>query len=250
MDPDSQESLPQVAQFLKVHQDVFFMRDELIKHLRGEIEERFGDLVIPALKDASLDDLISAVGEKLGQDPATLAIRTLARLPLPIYITTVPSNLLAQALEAAGKQPVVELCRWNDYVEQIPSIFDADREPDYRPTPQRPLVYHLFGRLSEPDSLVITEDDYFDYLIGVTANNDLIPPVVRRALADSALLFLGFDLDEWDFRVLFRTVMLRQGGDARRDYAHVAAQIDPESGRIIEPEDSESNCVNSVKFGI
>ena len=236
MDPDSQESLPQVAQFLKVHQDVFFMRDELTEHLRGEIERRFGDLVAPADKDASLDDVISAVGKKLAQDPATFAIRTLASLPLPIYITTVPSNLLAQALAAAGKQPVVELCRWNDCVEQIPSIFDADREPDYRPTPQRPLVYHLFGRLSEPDSLVITEDDYFDYLIGVTSRNDLIPGVVRRALADSALLFLGFDLDEWDFRVLFRTVMQREGSEARRDYAHVAAQIDPESSHIIEPE--------------
>ena len=236
MNPDSQESLPQVAQFLKVNQDVFFMRDELTKHLRGEIDKRFGSLVPPALKDASLDDVISAVGQSLAQDPATLAIRTLAGLPLPIYITTNPSNLLAQALEAAGKKPVVELCRWNDTVEQIPSIFDADREPDYRPTPQRPLVYHLFGRLSEPDSLVITEDDYFDYLIGVTSRNDLIPGVVRRALADSALLFLGFDLDEWDFRVLFRTVMLREGGAARRDYAHVAAQIDPESGHIIEPD--------------
>ena len=64
---------------------------------------------------------------------------------------------------------------WSD----LPSIFDADasRLP---PPVERPLVYHLFGRLGEPDSLVITEDDYFDYLIGVTSNNDLIPGVVRR----------------------------------------------------------------------
>ena len=154
----------------------------------------------------------------------------------PIYITTIPSNLLADALVAAGKQPVVELCRWNDDVEQIPSIFDADREPDYRPTPERPLVYHLFGRLSEPDSLVLTEDDYFDYLIGVTSRNDLIPAVVRRGLADSALLFLGFDLDDWDFRVVFRSLMSQEGRNRRSKYAHVAAQIDPESSRITEAE--------------
>ena len=101
---------------------------------------------------------------------------------------------------------------------------------------ERPLVFHLFGRLGEPDSLVITEDDYFDYLIGVTSNNDLIPGVVRRALADSALLFLGFGLDDWDFRVLFRSIINRQGSRRRNLYAHVAAQIDPEAGRIQEPE--------------
>jgi hypothetical protein len=97
-------------------------------------------------------------------------------------------------------------------------------------------VYHLFGRLHEPDSLILTEDDYFDYLIGVTSGKDLIPGVVRRALADTALLFLGFQMDDWNFRVLFRSIMSQEGRGRRRGYAHVAAQIDPEEGRILEPE--------------
>ena len=86
----------------------------------------------------------------------------LADLPCPIYITTDMSTLLADALRAAGKDPQIELCRWNEDVEQLPSIYDD--EPDYRPTEQRPLVYHLFGIHDEPDSMVLTEDDYFDYL--------------------------------------------------------------------------------------
>ena len=236
MDPNSRESLPQVAQFLAVNQEVTFMRDELVNYLRSELDRRFGSLLPVEQRDAPLDDAISAVGKQLAGDPVTQVIRALASMPLSIYITTNPSNLLADALAAAGKQPVVELCRWNDDVEQISSIFDTDREPDYRPIPQRPLVYHLFGRLSEPDSLVLTEDNYFDYLIGVTSRNDLIPPVVRRALADSALLFLGFDLDDWDFRVVFRSLMSQEGRNRRSKYAHIAAQIDPESGRITEAE--------------
>ena len=43
-------------------------------------------------------------------------------------------------------------------------------------------MYHLFGVHDEPDSLVLTEDDYFDYLIGVTTNKELIPIAVRQAL--------------------------------------------------------------------
>ncbi len=124
--------------------------------------------------------------------------------------------------------------RWNSYLEDLPSIYDD--EPNYRPTAQRPLIYHLFGNLEEPDSLVLTEDDYFDYLIGVTSNKDLIPAVVRRALVDTALLFLGFQMEDWNFRVLFRSIMSREGRSRRRDYAHVAAQVTPEEGRILEPE--------------
>lgn len=234
MDPESRESLPQVAQYLAVDQEVSFMRDALTKHLSAEIARRTG---APSLRDlASLDEALSLAGAQAASGPDVRTIRALAGLPLPIYLTTDTSNLLADALTAAGKQPVVEICRWNDDVEQVSSIFDADREPDYRPTPERPLVYHLFGRLKMPDSLVITEDDYFDYLIGVTSRNDLIPAVVRRALTDSALLFLGFDLYDWDFRVLFRSVMSREGRNRRSRYAHIAAQIDPESSRIAEPD--------------
>ena len=60
--------------------------------------------------------------------------------------------------------------------------------PTSAPTVDRPLVYYLFGRFDDPRSLVLTEDDYFDYLIGLTRNNELVPAVVRRALVDTALL--------------------------------------------------------------
>ncbi len=234
MDPDSRDSLPQVAQYVAVDQDVSTMQRALIEHLAAEVRRRFGGILSPEQGHAALDEMISAVGQQLGTNPVTQPLRLLASFPLPIFITTIFGNFLADALKAAGKNPVVEMCRWNDYLEQQPSIFES--EPDYRPTPERPLVYHLFGRLSDPDSLVLTEDDYFDYLIGVTSRNDLIPGVVRRALTDSALLFLGFDLDDWDFRVLFRSIMSREGSSRRSKYAHVAAQIDPEGSRISEPD--------------
>jgi hypothetical protein len=101
-------------------------------------------------------------------------------------------------------------------------------------------VYHLFGVNDEPDSLVLTEDDYFDYLIGVTTNKELIPIAVRQALADTALLFLGFRIDDWNFRVLFRSIMSQEGRNRRRKYAHIAGQIMPEEGRFLEPERARS----------
>ena len=234
MAPHSRESLPQVAQYLATDQDVSFVRDELEDHLRREMWSQFGDSLSPDMEHAPLNDLINQVGKQQAKDKLT-PFQTLAKLPIPIYVNTNPGDLLPEALRAEGKEPVIELCRWNEELIDLPSIFD-DRESYYRPTPERPLVYYLFGRISEPDSLVLTEDDYFDFLIGVTANKDLIPEVVRRALTDTALLFLGFNMDEWDFRVLFRSIMNREGRGRRSRYAHIAAQINPEEGRILEPE--------------
>jgi hypothetical protein len=234
--PDERDDLPQVAQFLSVNQDRNFPRDELSEYLRKELQQRYAGGLPDSLrgKDASLDELINAVGAKRRAELPVEPHKVLAQLPFPIYITTNPDNLLVEALREAGKDPQVELCPWNEYVEQAGSL--SESQPDYRPTPEKPLVYYLFGRFGEPDSLVLTEDDYFDYLIGVTGNKDLIPSAVRRKLADTALLFLGFQMDDWDFRVLYRSIMGQEGRGRRSRYAHVAAQIDPEGGRILEPE--------------
>jgi hypothetical protein len=54
-------------------------------------------------------------------------------------------------------------------------------------------------------------------------------------MVDSALLILGFSLDDWNFRVLFRSIM-SQEGNLLGNYSHVAVQIDPEDSRIGDPE--------------
>jgi hypothetical protein len=43
-------------------------------------------------------------------------------------------------------------------------------------------------------------------------------------------------MDEWNFRVLFHGILSQQGGSRRDRYSHIAAQIEPEEGRILEPE--------------
>lgn len=229
MEPSDREELPNVAQFLAATQDRDTPHAELKRYLEGAILRRFPD--VPA--GAKLDQLIEFIGAQRRRESATEPHRVLASLPFAVYITTNPDTLLESALKEAGKSPESEICRWNSDLLTLPSIYD--NEPDYRPDVNRPLVYHLFGLLSVPDSVVLTEDDYFDYLIGVTSNKDLIPGVVRAALANSALLFLGFQIDGWNFRVLFRSIMNQEGGGRRARYKHVAAQVDLEQGRILDP---------------
>lgn len=230
--PYATEDLPEVAQYIAVDQARFLVHDELEQSLKEELERRFGLQLAPGLQNGPLTDLVSAVGaitRQSAHDPHVV----IANLPFPVYITTNPDSLLIDALKAAGKEPQVELCQWNDNMTRE-SL--AQSNSSYVPDEKHPLVFCLFGQYSDPESQVITEDDYFDYLIGVTSNKDLIHHEVKRMLTDSALLFLGFQLDDWNFRVLYRSIMSQEGGNRRKNLPHIAAQIDPEEGRLIEPE--------------
>jgi hypothetical protein len=235
MAPYERDRLPDVAQYLAVNAGEYdFPRRELGHYLHQELVRRhFGGVLPDDLRRATLEELLTVAWKRLCARNPDEPHAVLARLPFPVYISTTPNNLLAEALIAAGKRPEVEICYWNEELQPSPSVYDA--EPGFVPSVERPLIYHLFGHLRQPESVVVAEDDFFDYLIGVTGNKDLIPPVVRRARTDSALLFLGFQLDDWDFRVLFRSIMGQEGRTRRKRYAHVAAQINPEEERILEP---------------
>ncbi|MCE7983700.1 MAG: hypothetical protein DYG89_21200 [Caldilinea sp. CFX5] len=192
------------------------------------------------------DLTFSAIAHQLGypqvvdvnRDP----LRLLAEMPLPIYITTCYHDFLEVALSTTGrKTPVSEIFYWNDTLYHIPSIWD--REAGYQPTPERPLVYHLYGIDAYPESLVVSEDDYFDcferlttlpYLVNSSNNNSsnanpqnnkgALPAPIKIAIAGRSLLLLGYAIDDWDFRVLFRG-LIQSVRAARVGNSNVAKSI-------------------------
>lgn len=232
------EELASVAQFLAVNQGPLFLRDELLDYVRYELLERYGGRLSTATASGSLDELVTAAGEYRRSADWFEPHAVLARLPFKIFIDATRTSLLADALTAERKDPKVELYRWRDSDDDglwPESVFD-DPASRYTPSPERPLVYHLFGHAQYPDTLVITEDDYFDFLISANRDRELIPEGVRRAFTDSALLFLGFRTDEWSFRVLFRSIQSQEGKTRRVRYSHVAVQIDPEEEQTVDPD--------------
>jgi hypothetical protein len=239
MAPHDREDLPHVAQFLKFTLMKSFPYNGISKYLHQQIIERYDDILTPELrklKAKEVSKLLEFVGKDRREHNLDEPHRVLSRLPFKVYITTNLDNLLSEALHEVKKTPHTELCPWNEFIER-----QSEDGDESEPTVQDPLVYHLFGQLNEPDSIVLTEDDYFDYLIGVTENKSLIHDEVLRAKTDSLLLFLGFQIDDWAFRVIFRSIMrmpgvkagLRRGKNA--EIKHVAVQINPDEDRILDP---------------
>jgi len=161
----------------------------------------------------------------------------LAELPLRVYMTTNYDDFMLRALKNRNREPKVESCRWNELVRKKSTLF---ADPEYRPSSANPLVFHLHGQWDQVESMVLTEDDYLDFLVslwadgaqfgrGTTAQQvGLVPPVVQEALTNASLLFIGYRLQDWDFRVLHRGLLARLPPGLQR--LSVTVQLPPPEG--------------------
>ncbi len=164
----------------------------LRNEVAAELRRRFKLDDLPA--SAPVGKLFQAAADR---NPALMEpYRILANLPLSMYITTTPDNLLADALcKSRGEGSTrVEYSRWNARAVW-PRPLDA-QQPAYEPSPECPLLYYLFGSLALPKSVAVTEDDYFDHLLSMSRRDRMPPIVVNRRLVDTTLLFLGFHIAE------------------------------------------------------
>jgi hypothetical protein len=240
LSPQDREVLPRVAQYVVTNQSPAYIPIAVREVIRDELVRRFADELPAEWREKSswsysqveqaLDWVAEKSWEKKPQDP----YRLLAQMRLPIYITAGTVDLMRRALIDAGADPQVRICPWNKWIPKDKVIYEET------PTPEKPLVYHLFGHLDVPNSMVYAEDRYFDYLIGVTLNKSLIPSAVRAALSSTSLLFLGFQMDDWEFRTFFRYLMAQEGRELLKFYSHAAAQIEPEEERIVDVKRARS----------
>jgi hypothetical protein len=156
----------------------------------------------------------------------------LADLRLPIYVTTNYDDFMYQALADRGRSPIRAICPW--YTTDPGEVAEATRmfreTAGYNPDSARPIVYHLHGHHGTPESLVLTEDDYIDFLVRVSSDADLLPPVIQRSLRSKMLLFVGFSLADWTFRVIFRGLLRARPPQAT--HSHVSVQLPPPAGDL------------------
>jgi SIR2-like domain len=112
----------------------------------------------------------------------------------------------------AGEKDPREILRPNEYVDSHP----ADRT----------VILKLHGSIVPGDyehaELVITEDDYIEFL----ANDDaagILPVGIAARMKSSHLLFLGYGLNDWNLRVILR----RMWGPRPFGFKSWAVQLEP-----------------------
>lgn len=154
--------------------------------------------------------------------------RLLAGHPISVYITTNYDDFMTRALQLARKDPRTHLCPWYPGADDDPAASPLAR--GYQPSPDIPLVYHLHGSFERPPSLVLTDEDYLEFLITLakdraSARSRLVPTQVLPAMTQKPLLFLGYSLRDWSFRTLFQGLRSTISTVGRR--RHVSVQLSP-----------------------
>jgi len=149
-------------------------------------------------------------------------LRTIAALPVRLVVTTNYDRLMERAYELEGQPEPLVVCQplagfdgreqraWERQLSQLIPEQMTPREPG-----ERPIIYKIHGSFGPGGGgLVVSEDDYIEFLnvMSPTSRRGM-PPLIGGLLTGSSLLFLGFGLEDWDFRTIHKALIERQERD-------------------------------------
>jgi hypothetical protein len=138
-----------------------------------------------------------------GKTPSPV-LRALAELSFPLVITTNFDNLFERALTDLGKAPRVSLY----------SPDSGDETADYpgaQPSPESPFVLKIHGDIGRPESIVITDEDYIQFVLRMSDKEPYhpVPMTFRFFFMKWTTLFVGYSLVDYNLRLLFKTLRWR-----------------------------------------
>ncbi len=137
------------------------------------------------------------------------ALRRLAAITdFDLFVSTTFDPLLENAvnLERFGGTP------GTDVISYAPNrVADLPSERDRL---QRPLIYHLFGRLSASPTYVISDEDLLEFICALQSEH-LAPEKLFHELEHNHLLFIGSNFTNWLARLFLRMAKRQRLSDPR-----------------------------------
>ena len=124
-------------------------------------------------------------------------LKLLAAIPFNMIFSMSPDNFIS------GIYNVCNLDFSFDYFNKnVPETCEI-------PTPEKPLIYNLFGNIDDGDSLVLTHNDLFNYLQLAFEENKIHTDIKYQLEKKiSNFIFLGLPFEKWYFQLLLRVLSL------------------------------------------
>jgi len=138
-----------------------------------------------------------------------LTLRHLAAITdFDLFVSTTSDSLLESAINLerfAGASAT-------DVLSYSPNrVVDLTSERDRL---QRPVVYHLFGRLSASPTYVISDEDLLEFICALQSEH-LVPEKLFYELEHNHLLFIGSNFTNWLARLFLRMAKRQRLSDPR-----------------------------------
>lgn len=98
---------------------------------------------------------------------------------------------------------------------------DQNKQMTKPPAENVPVVYKIHGSFhgsgTDPMSgVIITEEDYIKFLTIVGRPGEGVPTYVSSKMVRSTLLFIGYSLEDWDFRTIYKGLIEPLTNDEKR----------------------------------
>jgi hypothetical protein len=160
-----------------------------------------------------------------GKKPSPI-VRALTAFNIPYIATTNYDQLVEDALTAHNKKPSISIYNRSSNVPTTDYTGD-----EIVPTPARPFLLKIHGDIDRPESMVLTDEDYIDFVLRMSDKEPFnpIPPSFRFAFSKFPTLFIGYSLLDYNLRLLFK--ILRWNVDKARIPTTYA--VDPFPDRLI-----------------
>ena len=155
------------------------------------------------------------------------ALKQLAQITdFNLYVTTTFDPLLEQALNAErfGGASSTEVIA---YSPNRVADLTVEREQQ-----QRPVVYHLLGRLSASPTYVISDEDTLEFICALQSEH-LTPEKLFHELEHSHLLLIGGNFSNWLARFFLRMAKRRRLSDPRDVGEVLADDTSLRDGRLV-----------------
>lgn len=128
----------------------------------------------------------------------------LAKLPFNLIVNTTFDNYLERAFNQAGK---FSKSYYYNYKRKGLEEIDPKSISD-----KTPLIYNLFGSIEKTESLVLADEDQVEFVRNVVREDPGVPEQIMEQFDHSkTYLFLGFNVDHWQFRLLLESLKLKDG---------------------------------------
>lgn len=127
------------------------------------------------------------------------AHKAFCNLPFDIVCTTNFDSLLEDGYKVVGKSTIAKI-----YETQLPLSCATEQVE----------LLKIHGDINHPDTLVATEVDYDRYI----KNHPLMVTYLTNLLITRTPLFVGYSLDDTDFRQIYKIVQDRLGKMTKRPY--------------------------------
>jgi SIR2-like domain len=139
---------------------------------------------------------------EVGKRPSPV-LRALAELNFPLVITTNYDSFFEKSLPA-NKQPDIRI-----YEPKPNYDWSSDFAGDL--TGMTPGVCKIHGDFSQPESLVITDEDYIQFVLRMRDDDNIHPfPFTARFLMRRyPTLFVGYSLLDYNLRLFIKTLRMR-----------------------------------------